>query len=239
MDEVLSFCLRVLIDPPLALQAAESVRAEGPMDRLDALAAAGRACRERAPQGPVPRPAAPQAARSLLGAPKRIAADPTAADPTAADPTAADPTALSVAVAEELAAACAQLAERHRETLALRELLGLTYAEIATVIRVEPAAVGSLLARARLRLRSTLRGPFPAADPGCEEIDRSLRALARRQDGEAMPAQESDWLLDHLGGCEQCSRAHAAMLEASVCYRAWPSSSPGADDDDAVIATPA
>jgi hypothetical protein len=191
------------------------------------------------PRSAAPQPAAPQQAAPDPAAPDPAALDPAALDPAAADPAAADPAALSVAVAEELAAACAQLAERHRETLALRELLGLTYAEIATVIRVEPAAVGSLLARARLRLRSTLRGPFPAADPGCEEIDRSLRALARRQDGEAMPAQESDWLLDHLGGCEQCSRAHAAMLEASACYRAWPSSSPGADDDDAVIATPA
>jgi hypothetical protein len=201
VDELLHFCARVLVDPALAAEASAQARASGAEDRLAALAAAGRACRERAPHppaagngGPVRRPGSTDAAGSLD---------------------------LAAAVARELAAACAQLAERHRETLALRELLGLSYDEIAAVIRVEPAAVGPLLARARLRLRTALRGPIPASDHGCEVRDRALRALARRQDGEPVSDEDEDWLLAHLGACEPCERAHAAMLEASACYRAW------------------
>jgi hypothetical protein len=128
---------------------------------------------------------------------------------------------LGTAVARELTAASAQLAERHRETLALRELLGLSYEEIATVIGVEPAAVGPLLARARLRLRGALRGPLTAAEPPCDARDRALRALARRQDRQPMSDEDEDWLLDHIAGCPACERDHAAMLEASACYQGW------------------
>ena len=52
MDEVLEFCKRVLLDYTLAAQAAAEVEAAGPSDRLARLAAAGRACRERADQVP-------------------------------------------------------------------------------------------------------------------------------------------------------------------------------------------
>ena len=45
------------------------------------------------------------------------------------------------------------LNERQREVLALRELLRLSYDQIAYVLAIEPAAVAPLLARARLRLR--------------------------------------------------------------------------------------
>ncbi|HWF53495.1 MAG TPA: sigma factor-like helix-turn-helix DNA-binding protein [Solirubrobacteraceae bacterium] len=194
MDEVLQFCTRVLIDPALAAEAHAAALAESPNDRLTALAAAGRACRERA---------------TLVAAPAAI----NGSVPTNGT--------LSGEVTFELGVACAQLAERHRETLALRELLGLSYDEIAAVIRVEPAAVGPLLARARLRLRTALHGPVPAGGDPCEVRDRALRALARRQDAQPMSAEDEDWLLAHLGTCEQCNRAHAAMLEASACYRAW------------------
>jgi DNA-directed RNA polymerase specialized sigma24 family protein len=213
MDEALRFCARVLIDPALAREAAEAAHAAAPDDRLALLAAAGVACRERVSQLPDP----PRAAQLVAGV---------------------GGSELAAAVTREVAAACAQLAERHRETLALRELLALSYAEIAVVIRVEPAAVGSLLARARLRLRATLRGPFPSAEAPCEVADRSLRALARRQDGESLAAEQEDWLLEHLGSCEQCGRAHAAMLEASACYRGWDDPFAAADDG-AELAAPA
>ncbi len=197
MDEVEQFCRRVLIDPALAAEAIDEARSVGADERLTALAAAGRACRARAELVRAPEPA-PQ---SNGGPPA---------------------TTLEAAVSQELAVACAQLAERHRETLALRELLGLTYADIATVIGVEETAVGPLLSRARLRLRSALRGTLPPAEGSCDARDHALRALARRQDDEAMSEAEDDWLLDHLGSCGPCERDHAAMLEASACYRAWP-----------------
>jgi hypothetical protein len=96
-------------------------------------------------------------------------------------------------------------------------------------MRIEATAVAPLLARARLRLRRELRGG-PDAASDCAERDRSQRALAMRQDGELSDEPENAWLLEHLGTCEPCTRAHAAMLEASVCYRGWradPGSRPG------------
>ena len=61
-------------------------------------------------------------------------------------------------MARELARATARLPQRQREALALRELLGLGYGDIGRLIGIDPAAVAPLLARARLRLRSELRG---------------------------------------------------------------------------------
>jgi hypothetical protein len=191
----------VLIEPVLAAEAAAAVSAALPGDRLDALAAAGRACRERASRVPVAEAVvarSPESARSNGGPPE-----------------------LAAAVARELAAASAQLAERHRETLALRELLRLSYEDIGAVIGVEPTAVGPLLARARLRLRVALRGPGTVIEARCDSRDRALRTLARRQDHQPMTVEDQDWVLDHLAGCPACARDHAAMLEASACYRGW------------------
>ena len=60
------------------------------------------------------------------------------------------------------------------------------------------------------------------------ERDRTLRLLASRQDSEPVSEADHEWLLAHLAGCPSCDMAHAAMLEASVCYRAWPREQPTA-----------
>jgi Sigma-70, region 4 len=197
VDEVLEFCRRVLGSPELARAAAAQARANSSADRLAQLAHASRACRERA---------------ELAGE------SPVAQSPP--DPE-TPPPGLTAAVALELQAANARLPERHREALVLRELLGLTYDQIASVMGLETAAVAPLLARSRLRLRAELRGPLPPSAEACEPQDRAIRLLALRQDSVPVSSQDDDWLLEHLGGCEPCERAHAAMLEASVCYRAW------------------
>jgi hypothetical protein len=125
---------------------------------------------------------------------------------------------LAAAVAAEVEAVVAELPAEQREALSLRDRAGLSHGEIAARLGLEPSAVGPLLARARLSLRERRRGAVVAGD--CTERERALRALARRQDGEPLEAAEDGWLLSHLGGCEPCSAAHAAMLEASVWYRA-------------------
>jgi hypothetical protein len=117
------------------------------------------------------------------------------------------------------------LPQRQREALALREQLGLSHAQVAAAIGIEPAAVAPLLARARLRLRSELRGGAPPVSD-CAERDRALRTIALRQDGEDFLPADEDWLLDHLGHCSGCAQTHSAMLEASACYRAWRVSAP-------------
>ena len=104
---------------------------------------------------------------------------------------------------------------------------GLSYDEIAAATGVAadavplaagPGAAGSARAAARRR----------GAAAGCDERERALRTIARRQDGEEVSAADDDWLIEHLGHCRGCRQAHAAMLEASACYRAWaPPDTPG------------
>jgi hypothetical protein len=127
---------------------------------------------------------------------------------------------LAEAVDAEMAAATAGLPERHREALALRESLRLSHDQLAKVMGIDPAAVAPLLARARLALREQRRG-VPSGSGTCGDRDRALRSLARRQDSEPLTGDDDEWLLAHLGTCEECNRAHAAMIEASACYRAW------------------
>jgi RNA polymerase sigma factor (sigma-70 family) len=194
MDELQGFCVRMLGHGEAADAAQRAGREAAPGDRVRALAAAAVACREQPP---------PEA---------------TASERSAAD--AAEPGSLAEAVARELAHATAQLPERQREALALRELLGLPYDEIGAVVGLDPSGVGPLLARARLRLRVALRGEGVPIAP-CDERERALRTIARRQDGEPVSEADEDWLIEHLGHCVGCARVHSTTLEASACYRAW------------------
>ena len=139
---------------------------------------------------------------------------------------------LAAAVAAELRAATDTLDGPARELLALRELIGLDYPRIAAATGLEQAAVAPALARARLGLRAALRGPSAPA-PECIEHERALDTIARRQDGVEVAAADEDWLIEHLGHCRACGQAHAAMLEASACYRAW---APGDGATDAAAA---
>lgn len=198
VDEVLEFCRRVLVSGAAAEVVAAQTQANSADERLARLAQASRACRERDEAASAPD--GPAAATSAPGG-------------------------LTEAVTRELTAANARLPERHREALVLRELLALSHDQIAAVTGVEATAVAPLLARARLCLRTELRGAMPAPQTPCAERDRSLRLLARRQDGESISDADEAWLLNHMGECPECERLHAAMLEAMVCYRAWPAPS--------------
>jgi RNA polymerase sigma factor (sigma-70 family) len=195
MDELHGFCVRMLGHGEAADAAQRAGRDAAGDDRVRALAAAAAACRERPPAG--------------SGAP--------AGEPGT---DAGEAGSLADAVAREVAHATAQLPERQREALALRELLGLPYDEIGAVVGLDASAVGPLLARARLRLRVELRG-VGVPMPECDERERALRTIARRQDGETVTDADEDWLIEHLGHCVGCARAHSTMLEASACYRAW------------------
>src|SRR5689334_14578706 len=190
MDEVWEFCARMLGDREQAQRAARSARAAGGGARMRALGAAVQACRQSDGQ-----------------------------DATPAQDLDEDP-GLIGAVAAELTQATARLPQRQREALALRETLGLGYDDIGRLIGIEPAAVAPLLSRARLRLRSELRGTEPPRGD-CPERDRALRTIARRRDREEVPVADEEWLLEHLGHCTACAQAHSATLEASACYRAW------------------
>lgn len=130
------------------------------------------------------------------------------------------PTDLAGAVAAEVSAAAAGLPLRQRELLALRELLRLPYDEIAAVAGVAEDELPVALARSRLGLRARLRGTGNEL-PECAERERALRTIALRQDAQPVPPADDEWLIDHLGHCRGCAQAHASVLEASACYRAW------------------
>jgi DNA-directed RNA polymerase specialized sigma24 family protein len=198
MDELYEFCARMLGDGEAGVEVAQAAREAGADGLADQLRFAIRACRERLAGDPV------RDVAGLLAGDGGLSAD----------------GELSSAVARELAAATARLPQRQREALALREMLRLSHEQIGDVIGIDTAAVAPLLARSRLRLRAELRGAPVAAD-GCPERERTLRTATLRQDGEPVPAADDDWFIEHLGHCSGCRRAHAAMLEGSVCYRGW------------------
>jgi len=212
----------MLGDGPDARAAEDRARADGDADRSAMLRAAVAAIRQGSEPASEPAPNAPAAHdENAAGAGDR---------PT-------DPDALPEAIARELAAASAELPLAEREALALRELLGLSYAELADAVDVAPEAVALLLAQARLDLRAQLRGAG-APQPECDERERALRTIARRQDGEDVAGADEDWLIEHLGHCRGCRQAHAAMLEASACYRAWASPDLPADPVAGAVSGP-
>jgi hypothetical protein len=194
MDELEEFCARVLGNGEAAERAVQRAR-RGGGDRTQALTRAVVACREVGDGNGEP---APDGDRG---------------------PGEEGDGGLAAAVASELARASARLTLGQREILALRQL-GCSHAELASVVGIETSAVAPLLARARLRLRREIRGGH-AGHADCPERERALRTIALRQDGEEVPEADEDWLLEHLGHCAGCAQVHAAMLEASACYRAW------------------
>lgn len=204
--EVGEFCRRVLGDGAAAREAAEAALAGRP-ERVVALGRAARACRQRAAAARAAAPMREVAPVSEVAPASEVAAG----------------VGLAAAAGLEVAVANQALPGRQREALALREQLRLSYAQIGLAIGIDVAAVASLLARARLGLRAELRGAAPAGavDGRCAERERALRVLARRQDSESLDGDDDDWILRHIGECQECARAHAAMLEASVRYRAW------------------
>ncbi len=189
-DELLEFCRHVLGGGERAAQAAARARRSANGAARLELLAAAAAACRADARDEPREPSPPDAAGGLAGA-----------------------------VRVEVQDANAKLPERQREALALREALGLRYDELASVMGIDRAAVAPLLARARLRLREERRGA-PAGPGACDERERALRLLALRQDGEDADAEDAEWLLTHVGECEDCGAAHAAMLEASMVYRA-------------------
>jgi|GEM_PF-1009586 len=124
---------------------------------------------------------------------------------------------------EEIREANARLPERQREALALRELEGLSYDEIAELMEMNRNSVAQLISRARINLRDELRGgalaSIAASSPGCE---RALPLIAMRDDGQLEPGSSEDaWLSSHLAGCDTCGLATEAMQEAGASYRLW------------------
>ncbi len=104
----------------------------------------------------------------------------------------------------DLVADLDQLPERQRGALVMRELSGLTYAEIATALDTSAAAARQVTYEARMALRDLGRGREM-------ECDAARRALSER-DGRVLRSRR---LRAHLRACEACSGFEAAISRRS------------------------
>ncbi len=129
---------------------------------------------------------------------------------------------LLAAQQDEIRAANHSLPERQREVLALRELEGLSYDEIAEIMSMNRNSVAQLISRARIGLRDALRGTalasVAASSPDCE---RALPLIALGEDRQPRSPDDARWLTRHLATCETCGVSREAMAEAGRSYRAW------------------
>ena len=129
---------------------------------------------------------------------------------------------LLAAQQESLRRAHARLPVRQREVLALRALGELSYDEIAAIMGMNRNSVAQLLSRARLRLRTELRGAageaIVAAGVDCAQ---ALPLLAMADDNELHDSRQVLWLQAHLNACSRCELAQEVMAEAGESYRSW------------------
>jgi RNA polymerase sigma factor (sigma-70 family) len=97
---------------------------------------------------------------------------------------------------EDIQRALSALTFPQRSALAMRELEGRSYKEIAAALEISESAVETLIFRARRAFREQLEGTIT-----CSEAER---ALSRRLDGE-LPRGERGALRAHLRECQECS----------------------------------
>jgi RNA polymerase sigma factor (sigma-70 family) len=97
---------------------------------------------------------------------------------------------------EDISRALSQLSFSQRSALALRELEGRSYREIAQILEITEAAVETLIFRARRAFREQLEGSL-----SCSEAER---AISRQLDG-MLSRSEKAGLRAHLRACQECA----------------------------------
>lgn len=126
-----------------------------------------------------------------------------------------------------LAQAIADLAPMYREVFVLRELEGLTAAEVAEVLAISVEAVKSRLHRARLAIRTALTPLLgvgeaktaPAASRRCPDV---LMLFSRHLEGEISAAVCAD-MQRHVQHCPWCRQACASLQRTLHLCRTAPS----------------
>jgi hypothetical protein len=122
-----------------------------------------------------------------------------------------------------VAEANGRLAVRHREALALRELLGCSYEQMGRIVEADREAIAELLWQARLALHDELNGSrLGAIAPVAESCRRALALIAMDWDSELHDGGERDRLRTHLRTCGKCRVSQRAARQASATYREWP-----------------
>ncbi len=119
------------------------------------------------------------------------------------------------------------LPPQQRLALALREMHGMRYAEIADALHITLAAVETLLFRARQGFRRAYAGvgEMPASSDGtCRAI---LVQLSASIDSE-LEQREHEQVADHLRGCPTCQIAARELRATSRLYSLLPMLNPAA-----------
>jgi hypothetical protein len=97
---------------------------------------------------------------------------------------------------EDILRALSQLSLNQRSALAMRELEGRSYAEIASLLGMTKAAAEALIFRARRSFREQLEGSLT-----CSEAER---AISLQLDG-VLPRADRRSLRAHLRACSECA----------------------------------
>lgn len=113
-----------------------------------------------------------------------------------------------------LESALESLSDEQREVLLLRDVEGLSAAEVAESLELNVAAVKSRLHRARASLRAAwqdaLKGPEKHTRADCPNV---VLALSKKLEGE-LAAEDCASMEKHLEGCPACSEACANLRSA-------------------------
>jgi RNA polymerase sigma-70 factor (ECF subfamily) len=125
-----------------------------------------------------------------------------------------------------LAEAIAALAPMYREVLVLRDIEGLTAAQVAEVLGISVDAVKSRLHRARLTVRDSLS---PLLGIGAEKLVRAgsrmcpdvLRLFSRHLEGE-ISAEACAEMERHVARCRRCREACASLQRTLALCRTLP-----------------
>ena len=125
---------------------------------------------------------------------------------------------------EAVAAALDEMEPQAREVLVLRDIEGLSAAEVADVIGVSVAAVKSRLHRARAALRErllTLVGGEPAqpVPSSCPDV---LTMLSRKLEDEVTPDVCAE-MEQHVEGCQHCRGICDSLKQTLALCKALPS----------------
>jgi RNA polymerase sigma factor (sigma-70 family) len=116
----------------------------------------------------------------------------------------------------------AQLAPRHREVLALREVAGRSYDEIGAIMGISENAAAQLIWRARSKLRVALTaGAISSVVASTEDCETAQLLINRLHDGEPVTGEEQEWLDEHLEECGKCRAARGMVLDVAASYRMW------------------
>ena len=130
-------------------------------------------------------------------------------------------------VEQVLERAIAELDDKYREVLVLRDIEGLTAPEVAAVLGVSVDAVKSRLHRARLDVRARvapalLDEPPPPAARSCPDV---VGVFSRHLEGE-VSADACAEMERHLAGCPSCRGACESLRAVLGMCRAAPAAVP-------------